>query len=372
MRIVFVSTGHPIYDVFPDGGGIQSQILGVAMELARRGHDVDVICRAASDSISSNSQVMFHPIDGIGADQILSVLLFSRAAADLVDDLEPDVVSTYERFSAYFPSFQRFPKTFTTENYDAFRYYRAFAVQYNPMNALVHPWKCRLEEGVMRRSDLVLALTPSLAAYLESIGIRRVEVIPNGVASADYANLGDEGYVLYAGRLDAPKRVDLLIQAYAMLKDYHDDVSLMIVGKGPRRRELMKLARECGVADRITFREWVARSELARIMGKCTVFVLPSLYETFGIALVEAMACSKPVIASRVIGPQDYVVDGLNGMLFEPGNAEKLAQALETCLRDQPLRKSLGINARRTVTERFDYRAVAGHLVTVFSAIQRK
>lgn len=369
MRIVFVSTGHPAYDVFPNGGGIQSQILGTATELATLGHDVHVICRATSNSLHGRSRATFHAIGGIGADQILSVLLFSKRAARLLSDLEPDVISTYERFSAYFPSLTRYRITFTTENYDAFRYYRAFAVQYNPLNVLVHPWKRHLEEGVMKRCNRVVALTPSTRTYLESVGIRHVDVVPNGVSSDDYANLGDEGYILYAGRLDAPKRVDLLIQAYARLKEYHRDFSLVIVGKGPRRDELSRLATQCNLGNRVIFREWVARDELAQLVGRCTVFVLPSVYETFGIALVEAMACAKPVIAARVPGPQDYITNGENGMLFESGNVDQLAEALKAFLENSTLRRSLGTKAKKTVDERFDFKRVTADLLRVFEAI---
>ncbi len=366
MRIVLLSTGHPVWDTYPNGGGIQHQIFGLATEMAKRGHEVHIICRSAEARASTDDGVVFHPVTTRLKDDILSVLLFSKEAAGRIDSLEPDVVSAFERFSAYFPSRQRYPLTFTTENYDAFRYYREFAVGYNPLNFILHPLKCRLEEGVMRRSSLVIALTDPIMNYLQSVRIRHTVVIPNGVSIEDYSNLGDDRYSLYAGRLDAPKCVDVLIRAYARLKDFQNEYVLKIVGRGPRKAELMKLARDCGMRSRIKFIDWVPHKDMPALLGSCSVFVLPSSYEGLPVVLLEAMACSKPVIASNIPGPRDIVNHGRNGMLFEVGLVDELVGNLECCLRDAAFREALATNAKRTVREDFDFYAVSTRMLEAY------
>ncbi len=366
MKIVLLSTGHPVWDTYPDGGGIQHQILGLATEMGRRGHEVHVICRSVKECMPTNSRVVFHPIAVRLNDKILSMLTFSKKAADAIDSLEPDIVSAFERFSAYFPSRLHYPTTFTTENYDAFRHYREFAVGYNPLNLILHPLKCRLEEGVMQRSSLVIALTDSIMKYLQSVRICHTVVIPNGVSVEDYSNLGDDKYILYAGRLDAPKCVDVLIRAFARLRDFQSEYVLKIVGRGPRQAELMKLARDCGMRSRIEFIDWVSHKDMPALLGNCSVFVLPSSFEGLPVVLLEAMACSKPVIASNIPGPRDILNHGRNGMLFEVGLVDELVRNLECCLRDGALRQTLATNAKRTVREDFDFHAVSTRMLEAY------
>lgn len=370
MKIALLSTGHPLYDTFPNGGGIQHQIRGLAMEMAAQGHDVHVICHSALQDSRVSRQVTFHALGGrSGPSDILAMLMFSRKASDLVTSLEPDIVSAFDRFSAYYPSHQSQPLTFTAENYDAFRYYREFAVGYNPLNALVHPWKRRLEEGIMERSDLVIAPTDSIKDYLLSIGVDRAMVIPNGVFNRDHRNLGDEGYILYAGRLDEPKRVDLLIQAFANLEEGCGDCMLRVVGRGPQKDRLVGLAEACGVAARVEFRDWVPGAELRSLLGNCRLFVLPSDFETFGIALLQAMACSKPVIASDIPGPGDIIEHGVDGLLFPRGDTQELTRAIDACINDETLSRRLGRHARRTAETYFDFSSIAEKTLTAYSTI---
>lgn len=75
------------------------------------------------------------------------MLAFSHGAAERIKRLEPDVISAYNRFSAYFSSHEEHPTTFTTENYDALRYHQPSAVHHHPLNRILHPWKPSLDEG---------------------------------------------------------------------------------------------------------------------------------------------------------------------------------------------------------------------------------
>lgn len=370
MKIVLLSTGHPVWDTYPGGGGIQHQILGMATEMTKHGHEVHIIARLIEEPPPTDGRVVFHPLSVRLGDETLSVLMFSVKAANEISSLEPDIVSAFERFSAYFPSHQSCPMTFAAENYDAFRYYRRFAVDNHPLNAIIHPWKCYLEEGVMKRARQVIALTRSTGEYLTSVGIHHHQVIPNGVSTRDYKNLGDGKYVLYAGRLDAPKRVDLLIRAFSNLRKSHDEYTLRIVGKGPQKDSLLRLASDYGVTKQVEFEDWASEKRLISLLGNCSVFVLPSAYETFGIALLQAMACSKPVIGSNTPGPRDIVNNWENGLLFENGSAQDLSRILATCLEDAELRISLGRHARQTVSELYDFSSVAEKTLRVYSLIQ--
>jgi glycosyltransferase involved in cell wall biosynthesis len=372
MRIVLLSTGHPVYDTFPEGGGIQYQILGLATHIAKSGHDVHIICRAVNPLSLIVNGVTFHTIPLKIQDQILSVLMFSKQACRIIRSLEPDVVAASERFSAYYPSKEKNPPlTFTTHNYDAFRYYKEFAIEHNSLNAFVFPWKSRLEEGVMKRSRLVISLTNSIRHYLAAVGIHNTRVIPNGVFSGDYENAGEHDFILYAGRLDAPKRVDLLIRAFAALGQLREDYVLKVVGRGPQHSALLRLSRDLGIASRVQFTGWLPRKELVYLLNRCTTFVLPSMYETFGVVLLEAMAAGKPVIASDLPGIGELIENHANGMLVRPGDASSLSRAMEICLEDDALRKTLGERARNKIETTYDFSVVTKQNLEAFDQIVR-
>jgi glycosyltransferase involved in cell wall biosynthesis len=100
-----------------------------------------------------------------------------------------------------------------------------------------------------------------------------------------------------------------------------------------------------GVADRVRFPGW--RPDAAAVMSVFDVFALPSLNEGMGRVLVEAMALSKPIIASRIGGITDLVVHGKNGLLVPPRDANAIAEAILVLLDDEPMRKALGGEGRR-------------------------
>jgi hypothetical protein len=107
------------------------------------------------------------------------------------------------------------------------------------------------------------------------------------------------------------------------------------------------------VQDGIQFLGSIKRAQVAKLLRNCTTFVLPSRFETFGIAILEAMACKKPVVATTVGGIPEIIENGKNGILVEPDNPAVLAEALLTVLRDPGLQKTLANNGYATVHERF-------------------
>ena len=110
--------------------------------------------------------------------------------------------------------------------------------------------------------------------------------------------------------------------------------------------------------DRIKFIPMVNKTKLKEYLSLCSVFVLPSLFETFGIVLIEAMASGKPVIASNIPGPNEIIQNGYNGFLFEKENHKELTDCLKLLLNDNPLQKKIGENAKKTVEERYTFEKV--------------
>ena len=147
--------------------------------------------------------------------------------------------------------------------------------------------------------------------------------------------------------LRSEKSIETLIEAFARLRDQSH--TLVIVGDGPCKDTLQALARRLGVLERTTFTATTV--DVASWYRRIDVFVLPSINESFSNSLMEAMACGCTVVASNVGGNPGFVVDGENGLLFEPGNVTSLTGALEAVLGDAALRHRLSTAAIRTIEE---------------------
>lgn len=174
------------------------------------------------------------------------------------------------------------------------------------------------------------------------------------VPSADYddavalrAELGlapTDRVIGFVGRLVPEKGIDVLLRAYQALRHTLPDTHLMIVGEGPLRPKLERLAGELGIAERVVFAG--PQSDVVPYYLLAEVIAVPSQYEPFGIVAIEAMAAARPVVASRTGGLMDSVQDGICGKLAEPGNADALAEALLWVLQSPEHAHQLGAQAR--------------------------
>jgi glycosyltransferase involved in cell wall biosynthesis len=170
-------------------------------------------------------------------------------------------------------------------------------------------------------------------------------------------------------RLVEPKKgLSVLLRAMAALKQSGGDrgCQLLIVGEGPARASLEVLSRQLGLSGVTIFAG--TRRDIARILPLMDLFVLASLYEGFGIAILEAMAAEKPVVASAVGGIPEFVVAGETGLLVEPGNAAALAEAMKELLHDPQRATRMGMRGRGRVLAKFQMSAVVRRHEQVYEA----
>jgi glycosyltransferase involved in cell wall biosynthesis len=169
-----------------------------------------------------------------------------------------------------------------------------------------------------------------------------VVVIPNGVDPSEFtvatANEGsDPNQILFVGAVRPVKGVDILLRAAKLLGDRGRPVRLLLVGEawyGPYRQEelhLKRMVRELGLADRVEFAGKQVPPRLTETMQRSALLVLPSRIESFGMVLVEALACGTPVVATRSGGPEQIVNDRV-GVLVPPEDPEALARGIEQVL----------------------------------------
>ncbi len=185
------------------------------------------------------------------------------------------------------------------------------------------------------RAEAITTPTRRAAEFLEAAtGLRNVHAISCGIDAHNYTpdftpRTGNR--ILFVGRVTGEKQIDVLLNAVKLLPT-ELDAKLDIVGGGDQFKNLQALAETLGIADRVNFLGYVTDEELRQAYTRATVFAMPSIAELQSIATMEAMASALPVVAADAMALPHLVHDGENGHLFRPGDAQDLADKLESVL----------------------------------------
>jgi len=221
----------------------------------------------------------------------------------------------------------------------------------------------RFEAGAaaVRRSfgaaRLVLANSAGIEDQARRLGARDTRVVHLGtdLPPPRGAHKGPPEIVT-VGHLVARKRHADVIRALWLLRDQHPTLRYVIVGDGPERDALQRLAAELGVADRVELTGQLPHADALERARRSTIFTMPSIDEAFGVAYVEAMAAGLPAIGSRgEPGPQEIAAAGDGMRLVAPGDVEALGAQIDDLLADPAWLREVGDGARATVTEHFTW-----------------
>ena len=239
----------------------------------------------------------------------------------------------------------------------------------------VSTWAERL---AVERAERVIAVSAQMRADILShfqVAPERVVVIHNGVDADAFRRTEArevlarhqvrEPYVLFVGRISEQKGIFQLLEAARALPD---EVSLVLCASSPDTPELAARL-QAAVAGRPRV-QWINAmlpvSEVVQLYSHAAVFACPSIYEPFGLINLEAMACGTPVVASRVGGIPEVVVDGETGWLVPPGDPAALAEALRVSLADPTRARRMGEAGRRRVEAHFSWDRIAEHTLAVY------
>lgn len=207
----------------------------------------------------------------------------------------------------------------------------------------------RIKRMVLSRAAAIVPVSADAALVLRSLDprfeITTTEPIPMGVRSPGFVSRRRSGGTfLFVGRLAEKKGLDIAIRAVAATPG----ARLRVVGTGPNESMARRAVAEFGIEARVSFLGRCDRAEVFREMASASALVIPSIRAADGdqdgtpVVLGEAMSLATPVIAAKVGGLEDHVVDGLTGFLFDPGDVDQLGSVMGLCLADPALAERVG------------------------------
>jgi glycosyltransferase involved in cell wall biosynthesis len=230
-------------------------------------------------------------------------------------------------------------------------------------------FQARLEAKHARRADRVITVSQYCARRLDELyGVNNAVVVPELIDLGGWRQLFEANpavrdprkfTVLSVCRFYPRKRLNVLLQAMALMRDRVPQLEVRIVGRGPEYERLRQLSSELRVEQAVHWLGDVSLNDLAAEYNRSDVFCLPSVQEGFGIVFLEAMAAGKPIVAARTAAVPEVVGSGI---LVEPEDPNALAEAILRLYRDPDLRESLAVAGLREV-EQFEMHRVAVRFV---------
>lgn len=327
--------------------------------LANRDCEVSVfgLSKPLDDFYDKLSNVKSYSVDftGLGDKGILSKIAYLKVIKQLkkiCSEFEPDIVHAHYATSyGLLGSFlKKEPFLISVWGFDVYKF---------PHSSLLHK---KILKRNLKKATHLFSTSHVMAAETKKYTNKKVEVIPFGVNLDlfNYIEIEKQNLDFTIGivkTLEENYGIKFLIEAFKKIKDTNPNLNLKlkIVGKGREENNLKNLAKTLNVISSVEFLGFVENDKLPPLINQMDVVVIPSFVESFGVAAVEALACKVPVIASDVDGLAEVVIDGENGYLSLPGNANSIAEKVQLLINDPTLRKRLGENGRQSVMDKYDW-----------------
>jgi len=332
-------------------GGGEAQVFGLLKYLAEKGHRNDLLTHPTGSLFSKCQKldVGLRPLSMLNDLDLRAVPALRR----LIRGQDYDIVHFHTKrahaLSLWLPHGAHRPKYVVTRRMD----YPERRGWYT--NCLYN-----------RRVDGVVAISQAIADLLMIAGVdaHKIRTIFSGIDAGRFARFSpersrQEGATVIGclAGLEERKGHQFLLEAGARLKNNGINLQYRIAGDGPLRSQLEQQAADLGLRDEVSFLGFV--SDTAEFLANVDLFAMPSLYEGLGVAALEAMAAGKAVIATRVGGLSESVIDGVTGILIPPRDPKALAEAIAKLVRTPDLAVAMGKQGRERVLQYFTLERMA-------------
>jgi len=228
------------------------------------------------------------------------------------------------------------------------------------------PQKNFIAKNILRynlnSADLLCATSITIKEYIHAVINKPVSVIPFGVDVNVFKPktvsrlFGEEDFVIGSIKpLEPIYNNDVLIRSFSKLSQKYDNLRLVIIGTGSSESSLKKLTRDLKVEDKVKFTGRIPFEQVSDYFNMLDVLANLSEYESFGVSVIEAMACEKPVVVTNVGGLKEVVKDDTVGLKVRVGDEEETANAFEKLVLNKDLCKTIGQNARQHVLKNYNW-----------------
>ncbi len=327
--------------------------------LEQAGHEVFVFTFSDSNVVDDEKRVIRSPGVQLADTGFFLSWKYSREAKVLLQNME--VIHVHHpflsgRLALHYRHPFDIPIVFTNHTR-----YDIFAQAYMPL--LPEEISTGLLQAYMpsfcKAVDLVISPSPGMEKVLRELEVEsNIEIVPNGVelkrffrakplSRAEYGFSDDDILLVYTGRLAREKDIDFLLMAFAGVLQAVNNVRLLIVGDGPLREELIKLARDLQVGDSVQFTGLIPYDKMPGYLAMCDAFVTASVSEVHPLSVIEAMGAGLAIMGIISPGVGDTVEDGVTGFLSTKNLPAFTAKLTRLCLQTSLLKK-MGETARNT------------------------
>lgn len=250
---------------------------------------------------------------------------------------------------------------------------------YSPLfPSLVKNYLIKKSRDYCNLYDRIVTPSESMKKILISYGVKKlIEPIPTGVNIPDYENPysraeiktkwqvpQDKKLLLYVSRIAKEKNLDFLFEAVRKLASRRQDFHLLLIGGGPELNYYRSMIKKWSIDKIVTFTDMQPKKETNRYFGAADIFVFPSITETQGIVITEAMAAGVPAVAINKMGPSDIIQEGVDGFLTRL-NIDEFTGKIESLLDNENLRKQMGERARENA-KKFSVLTTANQMEKIY------
>jgi glycogen synthase len=393
VRVLMLSWEYPPVVV----GGLGRHVHALARHLTSLGHEVVVLCRqeAGTDALTHpTSDTVVEGVRVIRVAEDPTHLLFEkdlvawtlamghgmiRAGLELLADWRPNVVHAHDWLVTH-PAITLaeqagVPLVATMHATEAGRHSGWLSQRLNQQVHSVEWW-------LANRADALITCSTAMraeVAHLFEVEPDEIAVIHNGIeprgwrippalvrATRERHSPDGTPLVVYFGRLEWEKGVHDLLAALPRLRRSHPGTRLVVAGRGVQAAALVEQARKLRVRRSVDFVGHLPDRELVACLAAADVVVLPSRYEPFGIAALEAAAAGAPLVASTAGGLAELVIDGETGLSVRPGDVEEILAAVRAVLADPAAAARRARAARARLATEFDWRTITAETIAVY------
>lgn len=337
-----------------DAGGTERQVVSLAQGIDRSRFDLRIACFKRSGAFLAELDAQDIPVIAFGIRSLHGIETM-REQIRFIRYLRRERIQVLHTFNFY-PNMFAVPAARLAGVPVIIATLRDMGVMWTPMQRRAQRWVCRMAHRVVANANAVRD-----QALLEGYDPQRTSVILNGLDLSRFAGTHDAEkerrelglppnvpVVAVFSRLNhRVKGIDCFLEAAGRVAAVHRDALFLIVGDGPIRKDLERLAHGLGMGDRVRFAGF--RADIPRTMSAVTISVVPSRSEGLSNVLLESMAARLPVVATRVGGTPEVVEDGRTGLLVPPRSSEALAVAISALLADPRRAAAIGRAGRQHI-----------------------